>query len=99
MRERFGIDVRVRSEVVRIDRKNKEVEVLNRETGETYKERYVFFILSPGAEPVRPGSIPGIDGENVFTLRSIPDTDAIAAFIKKNGAGRGGYCRRRIHRA
>lgn len=34
----------------------------------------------PGAEPVRP-PIPGINSEGIFTLRNVPDTDRIKAFI------------------
>ncbi|MBC8378135.1 MAG: FAD-dependent oxidoreductase [Planctomycetes bacterium] len=76
MTERFNIDVRVQSEVIRIDRDQKEVVVHNLQTGEEYTESYDALVLSPGAEPIRP-PIPGADLKQVYTLRSIPDMDAI----------------------
>ena len=78
--ERYQIDIRLFSEVTTIDRKNKQVEIRNITTGETYRESYDKLILSPGAEPVRP-KLEGIDLENIFSLRSIPDTDRIKAFV------------------
>ncbi|MBL8026480.1 MAG: FAD-dependent oxidoreductase [Fibrobacteres bacterium] len=80
---RFGIKVKTSSEAVKIDRENKTVEVKNLKTGEITKEPYDKLILSPGAEPLRP-PIPGIDDKSIFTLRSVPDTDAIKNFIEAN---------------
>jgi len=80
MRDRFNVDVRVKNEVTRILRDKKEVEVRNRATGETYRESYDKLILSPGAAPFKPG-IAGIDHPRVFTVRNIPDVDAIQGFI------------------
>jgi NADPH-dependent 2,4-dienoyl-CoA reductase/sulfur reductase-like enzyme/peroxiredoxin family protein/rhodanese-related sulfurtransferase/TusA-related sulfurtransferase len=79
-RKRFNVDVRVKSEVVGIDRKNKEVIVRDLSTGKEYRERYDKLILSPGATPVKP-PIPGIDLENIFTLRDVADTDRIRNFV------------------
>jgi NADPH-dependent 2,4-dienoyl-CoA reductase/sulfur reductase-like enzyme len=50
---RYHIDIRTFSEVLRIDRDKKEVEVKNSVTGEIYREGYDKIILSPGAEPVK----------------------------------------------
>ena len=79
-RARFRIDVRVFNEAVKIDPEAKTVTVRNLATGEVYTENYDSLILSPGAEPIRP-NLDGADGENVFTLRNIPDTFAIKAYI------------------
>lgn len=79
-RARFRIDVRVFNEAVKIDPEAKTLTVRNLATGEVYTENYDSLILSPGAEPIRP-NIDGADGENVFTLRNIPDTFAIKAYI------------------
>jgi len=79
-KQRFNIDVRIRSEVVKIDPKNKEVQVVESTTGHTYIEAYDQLILSPGAEPVRP-PIPGVDSDRVCTLRNIADMDRISQFI------------------
>lgn len=79
-KQRFNVDVRVRSEVIRIDREKKEVEVLELPTGNVYTEQYDKLILSPGAAPIRP-PIPGIESSRIFTLRNIPDMDRITEFI------------------
>lgn len=80
-RKRFNVDVRVNHEVLRIDRSRKEAEILNHTDGRRYVESYDQLILSPGAEPFRP-PIPGVESDRVFTLRTIPDMDAIDAFIE-----------------
>ena len=67
------IDARVRQEVVSIDREAKSVHVRNLETGEEYDETYDKLVLSPGASPILPKSIKGIDGDNVFTIRNVTD--------------------------
>ncbi|GAB6099375.1 CoA-disulfide reductase [Halanaerocella petrolearia] len=80
MEERFNIDVRVNNEVVEIDRDSQELEVEDLEIGKTYRESYDYVVLSPGADPIRP-PVPGIDGDNIFTLRNIPDTDRIKGYV------------------
>lgn len=77
---RFNIDVRVLNEAVKINPDTKTVTVKNLRTGETYDESYDNLILSMGAEPIRP-NIEGADGNNVFTLRNIPDTLKIKNYI------------------
>lgn len=78
--DRFRIDIRVEQEVIAVDRARKQVEVRNLATGEVYIETYDKLVLSPGAEPLRP-KIEGIDSRKIFTLRSVPDTDAIKQYI------------------
>ncbi|MCD6460135.1 FAD-dependent oxidoreductase [bacterium] len=75
-KKRFNVDVKIKSEVMTIDRKNKTVKVKNIDTGEQYNESYDFLVLSPGAEPFRP-PLKGIDNARVFTLRNMPDMDRI----------------------
>ncbi|MGC8870166.1 MAG: CoA-disulfide reductase [Brevinematia bacterium] len=82
-KKRFNVDIRTKSEVINIDRKNKEVIVKDLNTGKEYREKYDKLILSPGATPVKP-PIPGIDLPNIFTLRDIPDTDRIRNFVDTN---------------
>jgi NADPH-dependent 2,4-dienoyl-CoA reductase/sulfur reductase-like enzyme/rhodanese-related sulfurtransferase len=84
---RFKIDVRVRSEVTRIDRERKQVEVTDLKRGGSYQESYDKLVLSPGAEPIRP-PIPGIDLEGIFTVRNVPDTDRIKRYIEERGVRR-----------
>lgn len=82
-RDKFNIDVRVENEVISIDPERKILKVNELATGREYEESYDELLLSPGAEPVRP-PLEGIDRENVFTLRNIPDTMRMDTFIKMN---------------
>ena len=70
---RFGIDVRVGTEVTSIDRDRR---VVRMSAGEEFG--YDWLILSPGARPVRP-PIAGI--ERALSLRDIEDTDALVAAV------------------
>lgn len=85
LRERFNIDVRTMSEVMKIDREKKTVTVQNHKDGSSYEESYDKLILSPGAKPKRP-NLPGIGLDGIFTLRTVPDTYRIDAYIKENKA-------------
>ncbi|MCE9675399.1 CoA-disulfide reductase [Paraclostridium bifermentans] len=84
MSDKFNMDIRNLSEVIEIDKENKKVTVKNHKTGETYDESYDVLVLSPGASPIKP-HISGInDCNNLFTLRNIPDTDKIKAYVDKD---------------
>lgn len=79
---RYNVDVRVKSEVIRINRQDKTVTVKDHHTGNTYEEAYDVLILSPGAEPM----VPNPDWarlDAVFTLRSIPDTFKITEYVQR----------------
>lgn len=78
---RFRIDVRVRNEVVAIDPARKTVSICKLETGEIYEESYDKLILSPGAKAVKP-PLPGIDLEQIFTVRTVEDTLRARAFVE-----------------
>jgi len=78
--ERYRIDIRSFNEVSAIDKEKKQVTVKNLKSGETYIESYDKLILSPGAEPLRP-PIEGIELDNIYNLRDIPDTDRIKSFV------------------
>ncbi len=83
LRERFRIDVRTMSEVMKIDRTKKTVIVQNHKDGSSYEESYDKLILSPGAQPKRP-NLPGIELNGIFTLRTVPDTYQIDTYINEN---------------
>ncbi|MDB1923915.1 FAD-dependent oxidoreductase [Clostridium tertium] len=78
----YNIEARVNSEVISIDRKNKELEIKNTQTGEIYRENYDKLILSPGAKPIVP-NIPGIEKVNMFTIRNVVDIDKLNKFVKE----------------
>lgn len=95
MKLRFNLDIRVRSEVLKILPQAKQVEVKEYETGRVYQEDYDYLVLCPGAAPIVP-AITGIEGSNVFTLRNIPDSDIIKLYIEREKPQRavvigGGY--------
>lgn len=79
---RFNIDIRVNSEVVNIFPKEKEVEVYDIKTQRVYRENYDYLVLSPGAKPIVP-PISGTKTPNVFTVRTVPDSDRIKDFVNK----------------
>lgn len=84
MSKRFNLDIRILSEVMKIDKKEKIITVKNVITDETYEESYDILILSPGSKPITP-SIPGIEtSKSLFTLRNVPDTDRIKGYIDEN---------------
>ena len=72
-KNQHDIDARVLSEVTAINRDEKTVTVKNLVTGEEYREAYDKLVLAPGASPVMPKSIKGIDGKNVFSVRNVTD--------------------------
>ena len=76
-----NIDARVHSEAVAIHRDRKTVTVRDTLTGETYEERYDKLVLAPGARPVMPRSIAGIDRANVFAIRNVTDIRALKACV------------------
>ena len=84
-RDRFNIEARTEHEVVAIDRAAREVEVVDRASGRTYRERYDALVLSPGAAAVRP-PLPGIDLPGIFVVRTIPDSRQIRAWIDGKSA-------------
>jgi len=95
LRRRFRLDVRVRTEVLSIDRENKTVTARRLDDGARETVAYDALILSPGAEPIRP-PMPGFEGKRVFTLRNLADMDAIKRVVDEEKPARsviigGGY--------
>ena len=82
IKSKYNIDIRNFSEVVKIDRENKNV-LVRQKDGKEYNESYDVLLLSTGSTPFVP-NMEGTDNENVFTLWTVPDTDKIHNFIQKN---------------
>lgn len=81
MINKFNLDIRNLSEVVKIDKENNKITVKNLKNNEIYEESYDTLVLSPGASPIKP-NIRGIEEcENLYTLRNIPDTDKIKEYV------------------
>lgn len=85
LKARFGLDVRVNSEVVAIDRAAKTVTIADLTAGSQYTESYDALILAPGAAPFVP-PIPG--AERALSLRNVEDVDAMAAAVNTDGRPR-----------
>lgn len=81
-KSRFNIDVRVRQEVIKINRQGKNVVIRNLETNEEYEENYDKLVLSPGASPINP--FKNINSDKIKTLRSVEDSIEIKEYIEKN---------------
>lgn len=77
---KYHVDVRVLNEVTRIDKEKKIVKVKNHKENKEYDLSYDKLILSTGSRPLMP-PVEGFDGENVFTLWNIPDTDKVYSFV------------------
>ncbi len=80
LRLRLNLDVRTQHEIIRIDRENRQVLVRDHAGNQEFWESYDRLVLTPGARPLRP-PIPGIDHPQIFTLRNIPNMDAIKAEV------------------
>ncbi|MBR2028258.1 MAG: FAD-dependent oxidoreductase [Oscillospiraceae bacterium] len=82
-KKQHNIDARTNSEVIDIKRDEKKVVVKNLLSGEVYEECYDKLVLAPGANPIMPKSIAGIDRANVFAVRNVTDIRAIKAYMDK----------------
>lgn len=80
--ERFDVDVRIKSEVIKILKEEKKLVVKDLESNKEYEESYDYLILSTGSSPIKP-PIPGTDSPNIFSIWNIPDTDSITKFIRE----------------
>ena len=87
MKKKFNIEVRTRAEAVAIHPKEHKVSVCDLSTGAKYEESYDNLILATGSSPIKP-PIPGIDGQGIFTLWNIPDTDKIKNYMEQHRPSR-----------
>lgn len=78
-RERFNIDVRVRTEVIKINKEDKQVIVKDYLKNVEYSENYDKLVIATGAEPINP--FRGINDDKIFTLRNVEDSVRIKDYI------------------
>ncbi|WP_062106506.1 FAD-dependent oxidoreductase [Bacillus niameyensis] len=83
LKTRYNIEARVNSEVIHINREEKTITVKDLATNNTYEEAYDKLILSPGAAPIRPNKLEGINNSNVFTVRNVVDIQQLNSYIKE----------------
>ena len=81
--KRFRVQVYVLHEVLQIDRAANCVHVKNVISGEVTSHPYDKLVLAPGAGAIVP-NLPGIQAKNIFTVKTVPDSDAIKNFLQNN---------------
>jgi NADPH-dependent 2,4-dienoyl-CoA reductase/sulfur reductase-like enzyme/rhodanese-related sulfurtransferase len=81
LRNKLNLDIRVNSEVVKIDPQSKVISIKETITGKAYQETYDDLVLSVGASAIRP-RVPGIDLPGLFSLRSIEDVETIQSWFE-----------------
>mgnify|MGYP001067337177 FL=1 len=82
--KRYHIDARVHHEVVKIDAEQQILHIKHVLTGEMIQEPYDTLYLSPGAKPIMPKNISGIEKDHVFSVRNVVDIKAIDSYIKEH---------------
>lgn len=70
LKDRFNLDVRVRSRVTKINKDSKTVTVLDLESNNSYEESYDNLVISTGAKP---RALPIHGAERAFVLRDVED--------------------------
>ncbi|NLP44916.1 MAG: FAD-dependent oxidoreductase [Peptococcaceae bacterium] len=83
---RYNLDIRIKTEVLSIDRQNKTVEAKDLMSGTIYRESYDYLILSPGANPIIPPIEGARNNPQVFTLRTVGDAENIVNYIGQTKA-------------
>jgi NADPH-dependent 2,4-dienoyl-CoA reductase/sulfur reductase-like enzyme/rhodanese-related sulfurtransferase len=83
VKDRFRIDARVGHEVTKIDRAEKQVNVIERATGNQYTLPYDKLILATGATPIVP-PMEHVRAPNVFLLRTVEDSRAAHRWVEKH---------------
>lgn len=80
MKNKFNIDVRVASEVIKILPEENKIIVKDLKTKKEYEESYDNLVIATGSSPIKP-PIKGIENENIFVLWTVNDTDNIKKYI------------------
>ena len=83
MKKERNINVHTFCEVTKIDVSNKCVVVKDLKTGKVFKQHYSHLVIGTGASPIIP-PIPGIENDNIFTLRNIEDGKRIKYHVISN---------------
>ena len=84
-KSKYHVEVKIKHEVIEIDRPSKRVRVKNISSGDIFDESYDKLILAQGAQPIKP-TLPGFKQDYVFTLRDIPDMLRIDEYIVSSEA-------------
>jgi NADPH-dependent 2,4-dienoyl-CoA reductase/sulfur reductase-like enzyme len=77
-----GIDVRLRTEAVRIDLGRRSVEFVDRENDGRGTVEFDHLVVATGAEPIRP-VVPGIDSSGIHGVQTLDDGAALLDWLAK----------------
>ena len=80
-----NVEVLNRTEATKVDRKEKEVTVIDLESRKEEKISYDKLVLATGAKPIVP-PIEGANLKNVFTLQNIEDSESVKAALSEDKA-------------
>lgn len=81
-KKQYNIIAKTGHEVIKVNADKKTVTVKDLSAGKEFEESYDKLVLSPGASPILPGSIKGIDKPHVFTVRNVGDIKAIDDYVQ-----------------
>ncbi|MGN7853933.1 FAD-dependent oxidoreductase [Exiguobacterium sp. 22311] len=79
-KKRYNIDIHTQHEVESIDHATKTATIVNLLTGDRFTDTYDTLVLATGASSIIP-PLPGVEHENVFTVRNVRNADAIRSYI------------------
>lgn len=82
-KNQYNIEARTNSEVIAINRQEKNILIKNLIDNSTYTEYYDTLILSPGAKPIMP-LIPGNELVNIYTVRNVQDIKKLKTAANNN---------------
>lgn len=85
LKRQFNIDTSVNTLVTAIDPGNQRIQIQEQTASEPRWLPYDELVLATGAAPIVP-PIPGLQGAGVFTVRTVPDVDAILAWQQSHQA-------------
>ena len=77
-----GVPVKIRTEVTKVDRKEKTVEAVNLDTGAVETYVYDKLVIATGARPFEP-DCPGTQLKNVFYMRTPEDADVLRQAVEE----------------
>lgn len=81
-KKRYNIDVKIKHEVISINKELQTIKVLNLETDEVFEDDYDKLVIATGATSFVP-AIEGGDQSHVFTLRNVQDAIKIKTYLKE----------------
>ncbi|WP_188205642.1 FAD-dependent oxidoreductase [Alkalibacillus aidingensis] len=82
-RGKYGIDARVNHDVTKVDTEQQTVFGTDLSSNQPFSIKYDKLLIATGVSPVKPNWY-GTDLEGIFSLKTIPDTEELIAYIEQN---------------